>query len=271
MNFRGPAHKPIAPGLLSDPAFSSDPLSHPYHDLAWSTPPPVGHPVIKKRNPRTADPDAEFRLIQPPNSPVSDIATRDSPFHSPPAAPSSPCVTKPQPPAKRKFRMPFLTRRKTTQSQQTDRSPSIPKMDPAPAHPPPQPTDDVTQPPRPAAALRRAISVAFTPQPATSGTNTPRSTAPSSTTSAVSKRLVGGVSARNHDLDKIDELDETSPWGISLHHGGPYEAAIQAIKRSDHRMPLGILNGGGRANEYHKRAMLAHGNVRLHISSSRFH
>jgi len=278
MNFRGPAHKPIAPGLLSDLAFSSDPLSHPYHHLAWSNPPPVGHPVIKKKNPRPADPDAEFRLIQPPNSPVSDIATQDYPqfpFHSHPAASSSPSVTKPQPPAKqqRKFRMPFLTRRKTTQPQQTDKSPSIPKMDPAPAHSAPQPTDDVTQPPRPAAALRRAISerAAFTPHPATSGTNTPRSTAPSSTTSAVSKRLVEGASARNHDLDRIDELDETSPWGISLHHGGPYEAAVQAIRRSDHRIPLGILNGGGHANEYHKRAMLAHGNVRLHISSSRFH
>ena len=76
------------------------------------------------------------------------------------------------------------------------------------------------------------------------------------------------LSARNRDLDRIDELDETSPWGVSLHHGGPYEAAVQAIRRSDQGMPLGILNSAGHANEYHKQAMLAHGNVRLYISSS---
>jgi hypothetical protein len=81
---------------------------------------------------------------------------------------------------------------------------------------------------------------------------------------------VEGLS-RHHDLDRIDELDETSPLGISLHHGGPYEAAVQAVRRSDHRMPLGILNGAGRANEFHRQALLAHGNVRLHISSSGIH
>ena len=269
--------KPIAPGLLSDPAFSQDPLTHPYHSFAWPISPPVGHPVIKNRNLRPftlTDPDSEFRLIQPPNSPASDISTQDSPRFpfpptttaptDPPAASSSPPVTRPQPSTKpgRKFRMPFLTRRKTTQPQPTD-SPLVPKTeDPAPAHP----THDVTKPPRPAA--RRVVSVptAFTPHPATTGTDTPRSTAPSSTTSAASKRL-----GRNHDLDRIDELDETSPLGISLHHGGPYEAAVQAIKRSDHRMPLGILNSAGRANEYHRQAMLAHGNVCLHISSSGIH
>lgn len=253
MKLRGPAHKPIAAGLLTDPAFSPDPLTHPYHNVAWSISPPLGHPVINPRTFTLTDPDSELRLIQPPNSPVSDIATQDSrprflfppptpPADSPATSPSPP-VTKPQRPTKpkRKFRMPFLTRRKTTQP--------VPKTgDPAPAHPP----HDVTQPPRPAVALRRAVSerTIFTPNPATTGTDTPRSTASSST--------------RNRDLDRIDELDESSPLGISLHHGGPYEAAVQAIRRSDRRMPLGMLNGTGRANEYHRQAMLAHGNVRLH-------
>jgi hypothetical protein len=27
-----------------------------------------------------------------------------------------------------------------------------------------------------------------------------------------------------HNLDRIDELDETDPFGGSYHHGGPYEA-----------------------------------------------
>lgn len=36
---------------------------------------------------------------------------------------------------------------------------------------------------------------------------------------------------RQHKLDRIDELDESNPLGISLHHGGPYEAAMSLSKR----------------------------------------
>jgi hypothetical protein len=293
MKFRRPAHSPIAgPDISSDPAFSPDPLAHPYHDIAWSVSLPAGHPVIgnKKQRPTVAltTPDAEFQLIQPPNSPVSDIAT-SSPFPVPPpqalklpstptpVATPSPSMSKPQPPAKqeRKFRMPFLTRRKTTQPQ-----PTVKSLVPNPEDLQPDvslPRNDVSQnAPRPAAQQGRRASEpipqnhlerpAFPPRVATSGTDTPRSTAPSSTASAASKRLEG-LSGRNRDLDRIDELDETSPWGISLHHGGPYEAAVRAIRHSDRKVPLGILNGGGAASEYHRQAMLAHGNVSTTISS----
>jgi len=30
------------------------------------------------------------------------------------------------------------------------------------------------------------------------------------------------------ELDMIDELDETNPSGVALHHGGPYEAIQKA-------------------------------------------
>lgn len=30
-------------------------------------------------------------------------------------------------------------------------------------------------------------------------------------------------------LDRIDELDETNPFGSHLHHGGPYEAISRLI------------------------------------------
>jgi hypothetical protein len=33
------------------------------------------------------------------------------------------------------------------------------------------------------------------------------------------------------ELDMIDELDETNPSGVALHHGGPYEA-IQKVTPS---------------------------------------
>jgi len=95
-------------------------------------------------------------------------------------------------------------------------------------------------------------------RPATTGIATPMSMSTSGSTA--SKRLAEGLSTRLQDLDRIDELDETNPWGIALHHGGPYEAAIQAMRRGDSsRMPLGFVNNG--SNEYHRRAMEAHGNV----------
>ena len=31
------------------------------------------------------------------------------------------------------------------------------------------------------------------------------------------------------ELDMIDELDETNPSGVSLHHGGPYEAIQKMV------------------------------------------
>ena len=40
---------------------------------------------------------------------------------------------------------------------------------------------------------------------------------------ATMKALVRRLTSR-HDLDRIDELDETDPFGGSYHHDGPYEA-----------------------------------------------
>lgn len=31
------------------------------------------------------------------------------------------------------------------------------------------------------------------------------------------------------ELDMIDELDETNPSGVALHHGGPYEAIQKMV------------------------------------------
>lgn len=66
------------------------------------------------------------------------------------------------------------------------------------------------------------------------------------------------------DLDQIDELDETNPWGIPIHHDGPYEAAnAQVNKRAGNRVPLGLANNG----LYNAHALQANGQV-LHKSSS---
>ena len=60
------------------------------------------------------------------------------------------------------------------------------------------------------------------------------------------------------DLDQIDELDETNPWGIPIHHDGPYEAAnAQVNKRAGNRVPLGLANNG----LYNAHALQANGQV----------
>jgi len=33
------------------------------------------------------------------------------------------------------------------------------------------------------------------------------------------------------DLDRIDELDETNPFGQAIHHGGPYEAVSRIVQK----------------------------------------
>ena len=70
------------------------------------------------------------------------------------------------------------------------------------------------------------------PRVSTLGPSTPATVSASSLTgSAPSKRRASDApNSRVKDLDSIDELDETNPWGIALHHGGPYEAAVQAIR-----------------------------------------
>lgn len=45
---------------------------------------------------------------------------------------------------------------------------------------------------------------------------------------------------RMRELDRIDELDETDPFGIAIHHRGPYEAIAQALGG-------GSANSGGNA------------------------
>ncbi|EAU92723.1 hypothetical protein CC1G_01768 [Coprinopsis cinerea okayama7 len=64
---------------------------------------------------------------------------------------------------------------------------------------------------------------------------------------------------RKHDLDRIDELDESNLFGISLHHDGPYEG-IKAILGSSSRMPLGYQNDG-RLYQYHEKTLKTSGHL----------
>ncbi|KAF8203030.1 hypothetical protein BJ912DRAFT_337677 [Pholiota molesta] len=248
---------------------------------------PVAHFAL--RNDIIASAGFDFQLLQPPNSPVSILggsgtqepssfpflstlkssAASDSPVSTAiaPSAPIAPAtastslVTRstpvakpavstvstvpPQPPAAKvakKRRMPFLTRRKSQAA--PPNPPNAPPSSTSNNVTRPLPPRMVTEPVTAAAPVKRPV---FPPRSATIGTDTPRSTGASSL-SAASKRH--GSNSRLNDLDRIDELDETNPWGISLHHGGPYEAAVQAIRRGGPG-PSGFDPNTTSVNEFH--------------------
>ncbi|TFK30829.1 hypothetical protein FA15DRAFT_34413 [Coprinopsis marcescibilis] len=66
---------------------------------------------------------------------------------------------------------------------------------------------------------------------------------------------------RQHDLDRIDELDESNIFGVSLHHDGPYEV-VRSEAGSIPRMPLGYQNDG-RLHQFHQRTQKNIGNLYL--------
>lgn len=42
----------------------------------------------------------------------------------------------------------------------------------------------------------------------------------------------------HQDLDRIDELDESNPFGRAIHNGGPYEAVPRFVHRDLNPKPL---------------------------------
>ena len=169
--------------------------------------------------------------------------------------------------------MPFLSRRKSTQPAdvppyELQKAVTLPPVRP----PPSKVVHDVTRPSAPRYSMTEPVlyrSVGRPVQTARSATTGSGATTPAS--SSLPSIVTGSSTGRRHDvpsnrtkdLDRIDELDETNPWGISLHHGGPYEAASQALRDPERKKPLAFGD-----NAYHQRAMQAHGNVKSLFSRS---
>jgi len=45
------------------------------------------------------------------------------------------------------------------------------------------------------------------------------------------------------DLDRIDELDETNPFGQAVHHGGPYEAVSRIVQKDVTSVLMNNISG----------------------------
>lgn len=264
--------KPVAPTLLSDPAFSTDPSAHPYavrttHE-PWLSSPPPGHPTLnsKSRRRRSGDDPASdsepFHIIPPPNSPVNFAPQSTTPFSVPHHVVTETVGTHSQSTSSLTTAAEPLSESKQSHHWQPNLSPAPITTAPTPATPrrritlmtilkrrstqQPQSVASVNSIPRKALTSSKSLSnkadvtrihakpnrvsneEVIPPKPVTLGNSMPP--IPSTMHPTTTYRVVDIPTNRLENLDRIDELDETNPWGIGFHHGGPYEAAAEAIR-----------------------------------------
>ena len=292
--------KPVAPSLLSDPAFSTDPSAHPYavrtsHE-PWLSSPPAGHPKLKSKSRRrrsgddSASDSEPFHIIPPPNSPVNFGLQNTTPFSVPqrvvtetvgphsqstsalttaaeplsarqshPNLSPAPITTAPPPATPRRRRITLMTilkRRATQQPQSTASANSVPRK----ALNSSKSLSNKSDVTRTLAQPNRMSNEGFPPNPVTLGNSVP--SMPSTIHPTPTQRVVDIPANRLENLDRIDELDETNPWGIGFHHGGPYEAAVEAIRGKGNK----VFPGHG---SYNRGA--PHFNDNVHLSLSNLH
>lgn len=263
----------VSSTLYDDPAFSPDPHTHPHfvtnRDSIW-TPPTEGHPRLKgDRRLHTllvdSDDASVFAPPQPPNTPMipEDVYSHSGPSTSesisgsltspalstpPTSAPSStnshmqgqrsassvqPSNTPAQ--GKKKRLLPFFGR-KAAPPVETN----IPVADHPAEHRDSPPSYDVSTSLRPSRA--RLESAPELHRPNDRPTLAPRAdTAPAP---AVVNRQAERRRLRIQELDRIDELDETNPLGLSMHHGGPYEAIRKLARSTAHPFAATATDGG---------------------------
>lgn len=228
--------KIICPSLHDDPAFSADPFSNPYFVTShnsWLSSPPLGHPVLKniKRQPNivsalygTANSDSDFQLVQPPNSP--NIPSGLSPQHLNPLTRYNklPTLSSVSPSMNQAHRRPSLLKK---EDRRTLRRQS------AQPHPIKSFFSSIGK------TVHRRNSLPAVPSDAALPPQSVQHTQDLLTSASVAPQVLRHGD-RVQALDQIDELDETNPWGIRIHHDGPYEAAnVQDNKRAGN-FPLGL-------------------------------
>ena len=243
--------KIISPSLHDDPAFSLDPHSNPYsvtsHGSSLSPPPP-GHPVLKNNKKRpnialhdTPDSDSDFQLVQPPNSP--NIPGSSNP------SPRNPMTTNP---LTMYNKNPTISSASSSMNQglnpsvmsQGGHRRSVLKKERRGQSAQPQPItlsfSSMGKRDRPRSVLSSFPGDTVVPQPVQHNEGLP--------TSTVAPQILGR-SGRLQDLDQIDVLDETNPWGIRIHHDGPYEVVNGQVNKRAGHAPLGLASSNALYNE----------------------
>ncbi|KAJ3852846.1 hypothetical protein EV368DRAFT_64565 [Lentinula lateritia] len=233
------AIRSLSPDLLNDPAFSTNPLSHPLfvtNPDSYTVPPP-SKPILNGNShadmTESHTQESRFALPYYGISGNDSISLTHPNSYSQPLDPSSlegmgtntstsqssTIIDEPSPPSS-------LTDT-TTSSISSGVAGKLPKkknliiLEPPRILSPPPAYDEPSHQ-RPATVRHTSVPSLPSSQPY------PTEVPPRPATTANDSRYVD--LRRNHTdtnprgLDPIDELDESNPLGLSLHHGGPYEA-----------------------------------------------
>lgn len=247
---------PLSEALLDDPAFSADPRSHPHFPLTNTR----SYKALPAKSPRSTTlpvPVLDGHSIKHPTTPAPARAAEhpvslEHEFRTPKFAASTPL----------------------TVSSTTSIRPSLPQVQGSPTtassvsrmstslDPPPYskslPTHSTSSSSLLSAMERPPISYTTSSQPRMRSqpkvTPTRAGTASDFprifTNKGRIKNLVRRLTKRCQ-LDRIDELDETDPFGIGFHHSGPYEAIANNLAKETSRLPhdaTGKLTGGRNNN-----------------------
>ncbi|KAJ4002509.1 hypothetical protein F5050DRAFT_1717955 [Lentinula boryana] len=246
------AIRSLSPDLLNDPAFSTNPLSHPLH---------VTNPDSFMESPSSklvlnGNSQAESRTLDPKfTSPYHDIPQNnsfpetDNNSYSPPSELSSlegmgtnTSSTSQSSAALETMNEPSPASSHTDDTTSSTSSTGLTDMSLKKnliiLEPPrilsPPPAYDELSPNRPSTI--RHISVPTLP----SSQRKPMEVPPRPATTANDSRTIEprrnntnpNLARRNRGLDPIDELDESNPLGLSLHHESPYEAIKKVTQTS---------------------------------------
>jgi hypothetical protein len=264
--------KNISPTLYDDPAFSPDPHSHPFfatsHDAAWAPPPAATHSNIdlNTRPPFSLSPPVADNFVnvdelhqQPPNPSMSPDEASANTLHNTQPFPTTTNAFEYRPPLASTSSEP-----RSVDSQQPleavpkslETSSSIPqkkkknsitmfwrKPEPLDITSKPAQLEDKRHEPPPSYdtifSTRPTHSRNLTAPEIQHSVNRP-SMPPRPATTAVDVKppptAIGGRPIRA--LDRIDELDESNPLGLPVHHGGPYEAIQKLVQQN--RVPHNV-------------------------------
>lgn len=231
--------RPLAQTVFNDPAFSSDPRSHPHFDVADARSYKDLPPRPPRRSPSMYDPAAQENITWPapavlPHHPMtvdrrlSPLALSVSLEHEPiltssgsstvssaTSNSSSPTQTPgiyTTSPVSRTMPHSF---RPTPYAKFPPSAPAQAPDENRPRMPYTMSTPDV-RPPRPPPSPPRVSSAPDLPV--------------TRKRSDKIKNFVRRLTKRDN-LDRIDELDETDPFGLGFHHSGPYEAITNNLAK----------------------------------------
>jgi len=231
--------RPLAPTVFNDPAFSSDPFSHPHFNLADARSYKDLPPRPPRRSPSMYDPTSQENITWPapavlPHHPTT-VDRRLSPLALSVSLEHEPILTS--------SGSSTVSSSATSNSSSPTQTPGIHTTFPVSRTMPQslRPTPFTKFPPSASARPPDENRPRMPYTMSTPDMRPPRPTSPPRVSSAPDlpvtrkrsdkiKNFVRRLTKRDN-LDRIDELDETDPFGLGFHHSGPYEAITNNLAK----------------------------------------